>query len=135
MTRNNAFSMMMSVLVSDGSSMTMFGYSFIPFIDITKKRAMILPPLLTLGGNLIYPAIVHGSSYGDSIVPTLITTGLMSHLSVNSNCLLQGENFDDISSASTGYAFTQVYMKLGIYEGIRDILRRRRDSSYRQISE
>lgn len=130
---------MMSVLVSDASSVAMLSSSFIPFIDMTKKKGTILPPLLTLGGNLIYPAFVHGSNYGSNysaaVVPTLITTGLMSHLSVNCSSLLRGENFDELSSAPSGYAFTQVYMKLGIYDMIRDIMRRRRDTSYRPISE
>ena len=135
MTRDNAFSMMISVLVFDGSSLSMLGSSFIPYIDMTRKKGMFVPPLLTLGGNLIYPSLVHGSSYSSAIVPTLITTGLMSHISVNCSSLLCGENFDELTSTSSAYAFTQVYMKLGIYDCVRDLMRRRRETSYRPISE
>lgn len=135
MTRDNAFSMMISVLVSDGSSMAMLGFSFIPYIDMTNRKGMFIPPLLTLGGNLIYPSLIHGSSYSTAIVPSLITTGIMSHLSINCISLLQGEDFDELICASSGYAFTQVYMKLGIYDCVRDLIRRRRETSYRPISE
>ena len=118
MTVVNANAFMMSVFCADACSLGAAGSSYLPRIDLTSRKGLFFYPTFMLATSAIYPTFFPSMSYRDALIPSAITTAIMTHIGFNARDILR-DTEANLKPADYAYGVTQLYLKPSIYNVFR----------------
>jgi len=127
MSKNDSNAFMMSMAASDACSLSAIGLSFMHF-DLTSKTGLLYYPIFMTLTSAIYPSLMpHTVTYTQSILPSVLTTVLMTHFGLNARTLLRDPTIE-LKRSEYPFGVAQLYMQFSEASAMKSLYHKIRHS-------